>query len=173
MNDILTGCHYNTDKTQFLVNGFSYGFDLGYRGPLVRKNTAENIPLRVGNKHQLWNKIMAEVQLGRYARPYEKPPFKNYIQSPIGLVPKSSSKNKTRLIFHLSYGFGEEEKDKSFNFHTPHELCTVKYRDLDHAVDNCLKLIKQYSQVTGDSEDNCIIYIAKTDLTVAFRQLPG
>ena len=43
-------------------------------------------------------------------------------QSPIDLVPKAG--NKTRLIFHLSYDFNDE--DRSLNYHTPEEMCTVK-----------------------------------------------
>ena len=61
-------------------------------------------------------------------------------QSPIGLVPKS--KDKTHLIFHLSYDFGEDWADKSFNFHMPEHLCSVKYNDLDHAGHNCLKWLQ-------------------------------
>ena len=115
---------------------------------------------------------MDEVRQNRYAGPFTEPPYENYIQSPIGLVPKSGSKTKTRLIFHLSYDFGETTDKRSFNFHTPDEWCTVKYRDLDHAIKNCLKLVEQYRQRYGD-EDNCMIFFAKSDLTVAFRQLPG
>ena len=43
---------------------------------------------------------MNEVRLGRVAGPFEKIPFTNYTQSPVGLVPKDGSK-KTRLIFLL------------------------------------------------------------------------
>ena len=52
---------------------------------------------------------MKEIKERRYAGPFMKEnfPFVNYIQSPIGLVPKAG--NKTRLIFHLSYDFGEED----------------------------------------------------------------
>ena len=48
---------------------------------------------------------MKEVKAERVAGPFESIPYENYIQSPIGLVPKSG--NKTRMIFHLSYKFGE------------------------------------------------------------------
>ena len=65
-----------------------------------------------------------------------------FIQSPLGLVPKDNGK-QTRLIFHLSYDFGIEDDKKSVNFHTPDEICTVQYRDLDHAIRTCLALIKQ------------------------------
>ena len=108
----LTG--YNRRKTAHLIKGFTYGFDLGYRGPTDRADSSNNLPLTVGNSTILWNKVMGEVELGRYAGPFEIPPYKTYMQSPIGLVPKAN--NKTRLIFHLSFDFGKEEKDKSLIF---------------------------------------------------------
>ena len=85
------------------------------------------------------------------------------MQSPIGLLPKGT--DKTRLIFHLSYDFGEADCDRSFNCHTPDELCSVKYFDLDHAISSSLDLCKHNWSKS--------IYYAKTDVTSAFRQLPG
>ena len=67
------------------------------------------------------------------AGPYEKIPFDNFVQSPIGLVPKSG--NQTRLIFHLSYQI--KNGSPSINACTPAEECSVKYADIDHAVRNC------------------------------------
>ena len=77
----------------------------------------------IGTKVDLWNKIMKEVCVGRVAGPYETIPFENYIQSPVGLVPKLGG--RTRMIFHLSFNFSEREQDKSLNGWTPRELCTV------------------------------------------------
>ena len=83
-----------------MLDGFTNGFDIGYRGPLIRQSKSQNIPFTVGNKVILWNKIMKEVKAGGYAGPFEEIPFENFIQSPVGLVPKKG--DKTRLIFHLS-----------------------------------------------------------------------
>ena len=118
----------------------------------------------MGNEFDMWEKIMKEVRLGRHSGPYSRQniPFKNYIQSPIALVPKSGG--KTRLIFHLSYDFGTA-KGSSVNANTPKELCTVKYKDLDFAIKGCLRLLKQL-QETG------ILYFGKSDLVSAFRILP-
>ena len=41
----------------------------------------------------LWNKVMKEVEAKRFAGPFEKIPFDNFIQSPIGLVPKDGGKS--------------------------------------------------------------------------------
>ena len=108
---------YNSEAIEFLQEEFTNGFHIGYQGPERRQSLAQNLPLRVGNKIELWNKIMKEVALRRVAGPFDKIPYDNYIQSPIVLVPKAGSNSgKTRLIFHLSYNFQDE---KSLNHHTP------------------------------------------------------
>ena len=105
---------------------------------------------------------MKEVRAGRYAGPFDSPPYCSFVQSPLGLVPKSG--NRTRLIFHLSYDF-PRSGNKSVNFWTPQDLCTVQYNDLDVAILNSLKLLSLH----GDSST---IYYAKTDLMNAFRLVP-
>ena len=150
--ELLIRSGFNVDKRNYLIDGFTNGFDIGYRGPIERQDTARNIPIvnGVGSETEMWNKLLKEVKLGRHAGPFSKIPFKYFIQSPIGLVLKAE--NQTRLIFHLSFDFGEEIVAKSFNFHTPDEICSVKYKDLDYAVKTILGLI------TGgecDSEADC------------------
>ena len=164
---LLTESDYNRGETEFLVNGFTKGFDIGYKGPLERQSEANNLPFKpgVGNKVEMWNKIMKEVKLKRVAGPFSKIPFKNYIQSPIGLVPKDGNK-KTRLIFHLSYQF-KSEPSESVNGCTPRDLCTVKYNDLDSAVTECLKVSETAMRVTGSKR----IFLGKMDLTSAFHVL--
>ena len=126
------------------MDAFTHGFDLEYRGPWNGQDTARNIPLQLGvlNKTEMWNKIVKEVKTKRYAGPYKEIPFKYFIQSPIGLVPKSG--NKTRLIFHLSYDFGgkDEAHRKSVNYHTPVNLWMVKYNDIDCAVKLSLEMLQ-------------------------------
>ena len=103
---------------------------------------------------------MSEVELGHYAGPFKEIPYKTaYVQSPIGLVPKAGS--KTRLIFHLSYKF--KNGNESINFWTPEELCSIKYKDLDDAIRQCLQLMKDLGIQT--------LYFAKSDLQSAFRIL--
>ena len=64
---------------------------------------APNIKLRIGSETELWNKVMKEVKLKHFAGPFKDIPYEeDFIQSPIGLVPKDNGKD-TRLIFHLSY----------------------------------------------------------------------
>ena len=138
---LLKESNYDRTKSKFLIEGFKNGFDMQYQGPRNCRHLSNNIPLNVGTRADLWRKIMKEVRLGRYAGPFESPPYKYFIQSPIRLVPKDGGKDM-RLIFHLSFDFGKNEEDKSFNHHTPDDLCSVKYRNIDHAIENCLQLIK-------------------------------
>ena len=65
---------YDHNKAEFLIDGFTKGFDLSYRGPQKRKHYSANIPLKnIGTESDLWNKIMNKVELGRYAGPYDAP----------------------------------------------------------------------------------------------------
>ena len=85
------------------------------------------------------------------------------MQSPIGLVPKAE--NQTRLIFHLSYNF-TKTNNLSINACTQRHFCTVKYNNLDHAVENSLRLIKS---MLGKKTQ---IWYCKMDIKSAFRVLP-
>ena len=153
--------NYKKERTQFLLEGFTNGFDIGYSRPVERQSRAKNLPISIGSPVELWNKIMSEVEAGRFAGPFDKIPYQNFIQSPIGLVPKDGG-CKTRLIFHLSYDFGQDDKDRSVNFHTPKHLCSVKYKDIDYAMGLCLKFLKKFD----------VIFYAKTDLKNAFHLVP-
>ena len=147
------------EDIQFLVNGFTHGFDLCYCSLQVRRSVSHNLPFTVGNKSKLWDKLMKEVSLGRVAGPFREPPYDSFIQSPIGLAPKDGS-TQTRLIFHLSYNFSDH---KSVNHFIPKELCSVKYNDLDMAVKICLRLSD------GGTHE---VYMSKTDGKSTFRVSP-
>ena len=157
---------YDATETKFLVEGFRDGFSIGYTGPAIRQNTSNNIPFQpgAGNLLDMWNKIMKEVKEERSAGPFQTIPYPNYIQSPIGLVLKAGG--KTRLIFHLSFDF--LDGSMSLNYHTPKEICTLKYNDLDAAVLSCLMT----SQKKGDAASATPVFMAKSDLMSAFRMLP-
>ena len=104
---LLTQAGYDQNEIDFLHDGFTNGFDIGYQGPIHCQSQAANIPLTIGSKTELWNKLMKEVHLNRVAGPFDSIPFENYIQSPIGLVPKAGG--KMILIFHLSYDFDQKQ----------------------------------------------------------------
>ena len=119
--------------------------------------------MKIGTNIDLWNKVMKEVELGRYAGLFEVIPYDNFIQSPIGLVPKAGG--KMRLIFHLSYDF---DNRGSVNSNTDKTKCSMRYRDLDYAMKCCLDILKQQTAVNGKKT----VRFSKSDLTSAFRILP-
>ena len=77
LEELLNQVNYDPKEIEFLCEGFKNGFDLGYRCPQNRRDTSDNIPFTVGNHIVLWNKIKNEVQLGHFAGPYDKIPFKD------------------------------------------------------------------------------------------------
>ena len=152
---LLRDANYPIEKTEFIEQGFSSGFSLGYEGPQEVKQYSANLRLRIGSKLELWNKVMKEVGENRYAGPFEEVPYDYFIQSPIGLVPKDGGK-KTRLIFHLSH---PRRGGGSVNGGIPKEICKVKYPEFDQAIKMCL-----------DAGVNC--FIGKSDMASAFRHAP-
>ena len=147
---------YDTKKTKYLTDGFRYGFDLNYKGGLKGKRFAPNLKFRIGSPVELWNKVMNEVHAERYVGPFKEEdiPFRSFIQSPIGLVPKDKG-TKTRLIFHLSY----PKEGDSVNSGIPRNLCTVKYPDFNDAVRLCMRAGKA-------------AFCATSDMSMAFRNVP-
>ena len=130
---LLREASHNHLKRRYLVNGFKRGFDIKYYNFDIKvRRFAPNLKLTVGTVTDLWNKVMTEVRDKRYAGPYTEPPFKHFIQSPVGLVPKDKG-TKTRLIFHLSY----PKKGSSVNSGIAHKHCTVQYPNFDQAVEMC------------------------------------
>ena len=153
---LLRESNYDSEKAEYLVKGFKQGFDLEFEGEIEGvTQTAPNLMLRVGNEIQLWNKVMKEVKLGRYAGPFEKPPFEHFIQSPIGLVPKDGGKD-TRLIFHLSF---PRNTGKSVNAGIPTDKCSVEYPSFEKAIELCRRAGK-------------MAFAGKSDLKSAFRNVP-
>ena len=159
LGQLLKNSGYPEDKTEYLVKGFTEGFDIGYRGPENVKLTSNNMILTIGNETVLWNKVMKEVKAKRFAGPFKEIPFNSYIQSPIGLVEKEGG-DGTRLIFHLSHPRNTKKgaQQTSVNANIPEEYCSVKYPDFAKAIELCLKEGK-----------NC--HIAKTDIKAAFRNV--
>ena len=158
LDKLLKESQYDNNKRKELVQGFRRGFDLGYRGKTRNiKQTAKNLKFTIGNKKELWNKVMKEVKEKRYAGPFKTIPFEDYIQSPIGLVPKDNGK-KTRLIFHLSYPRNNPDI-QSVNSAMPEEFKTVQYQSFDDAIKLCI-------------QHGIGCAIAKSDMTAAFRHLP-
>ena len=154
LEQFLNDTNYEPKLTCEVVNNFRYGFPLGYKGPKNVRLQSPNLPFHVGNETVLWNKIIQEMEKKRFAGLFVKIPFKYYIQSPVGLVPKDGGKD-VHLIFHLSH---PKNGTTSVNANTPKHLCKVHYPDFSEAVQICMQ-----ESLTRP------VYLSRSDVKAAFR----
>ena len=184
--NLLRESNYDVQETNFLERGLREGFHIWYKGLQQRQSTSANLPFHVGDETILWNKLMKEVKCKWVVGPYESIPFNEYIQSPIGLVPKDD-RQQTWLIFHLSFDF-KSDGLQSLNYFTPKEKCTVKYKDLDYAIQAYLKVLEENMDGAKEScppnrvtlqnkwrnkfeshkKKKTVVFSAKSDLKSAF-----
>ena len=75
LQELLIQSEYDKTEIDFLVNGFTEGFSIGYDRKEPVQMTAPNLKLRIGNETILWNKIMKEVKEKRYAGPFSEIPY--------------------------------------------------------------------------------------------------
>jgi hypothetical protein len=99
-------------------------------------------------------KINKELEKGRIAGPFVKPPFPFFKSSPLAIREKSTP-GQFRLLHNLSYPYDE----RSVNFNISFGDSTVKYATISDAI----KLV----QTVGSK-----CYMAKSDISDAFRLLP-
>ncbi len=124
---------YDKDKTKYLLNGFTFGFKLGFTGTQkVRMST--NLRSALENPQVVSKKLETERQNNRIAGPFQEIPLPNFCVSPIGLVPKKQP-GKFRIIHHLSY-----PENGSVNDGIPDCYATVQYATTDNAVSIINKL---------------------------------
>lgn len=137
---------------QYLIDGFSQGFDLGCIS-CPKSRSCDNHPSTRKHLEHVQQKLQHEIQLGCIQGPFEKPPFPDLVCSPLGVVPKSSP-GKFRLIHDLSFPFQD-----SVNSHIPDESAKVQY----DTIQSVLELVKRFGK-------GCLM--AKTDIEDAFRIIP-
>ena len=145
---------YQQDLQDRLVRGFQWGFPI----PSMLKNNPQkgayvNHKSVQANIHTVKQNIDKEVLLGRMAGHFVSPPLKNFVTSPLGLVPKKEA-GQFRLIHDLSFPRGH-----SVNSNIDTYFATVQYENLDHCVDIIQKL----------GPDTLM---AKADIQEAFRNVP-
>jgi hypothetical protein len=140
---------YDPKLYKSLLSGFREGFKLGVEGEKLQCNfcNAKNHKSALENPDKVLEKLAKESLKSRIAGP-----FKNFVSSPLGLVPKAVN-GKFRLIHDLSY-----PKVNSVNSLIPPENSEVKY----DCIDNVIKLVKYFGR---DS------YLGKTDVEDAFRNI--
>ena len=136
----------------FLIEGFSKGFSIGYKGPLISHRPL-NLRSAIDHPDVIDTYIAAECCSGHTAGPFPAPPFPSFNVSPLGAVPKKHS-GKWRLILNLS-----NPPHGSVNDGIPLEEFTFKYISVDTASDAIMKLGRGCS-------------MAKIDVKSAFRICP-
>ena len=154
-SDILEAELHGYDKqlTDKLVNGFKFGFRLGFQrdgNTLSSAQKVKNHKSALQNREQVFLKLAKESIKNRIAGPFRHPPFENLICSPLGLVPKNVP-GKFRLIHDLSY-----PKNFSVNAGIPQENSWVQYEGIGKVID----LVKSFGR-------KCLL--AKCDIEDAFR----
>jgi len=143
---------YNTLDTEYLLNGFLFGFKIPYKGNRSYR-FHKHLLSATSNMDTLKEKIAKEILAGRVAGPFESPPFQNLQISPLGLVPKKTP-GEMRVIHHLSYPEGT-----SINDGIPEKCSTVNYQTIDDAV----SLILYYGPGS---------LMSKTDIEHSFKLIP-
>lgn len=150
LNFFLTG--YHPPLRQFLVNGFRYGFRVGFVGER-RAAQSPNLKSALEQPQAVRYKLLKELAAGRIRGPFPRPPFQEFVCSPLGIVPKKVP-SEFRLIQHLSYPYGS-----SVNDFIPERTSSVRYASISDAI----MVIKQLGA-------GC--FMAKTDIKSAFRIIP-
>ena len=143
---------YDHDYKRFLIDGFTFGFRLGFMGD-ERSLESSNLQSALSQPQVVSAKLEKERAAGRIAGPFSSPPFPYFRCSPLGIVPKKDP-SEFRLIHHLSY-----PKGSSVNDYIPQEFSSVKYACINDAI----SVIKSLGA-------GC--FMAKTDIKSAFRIIP-
>ncbi|CAC5368883.1 unnamed protein product [Mytilus coruscus] len=139
---------YNIKMYNYLVNGFKYGFDVGFRGS-VHHNTVDNFLSAKTKPDIVRQKIQNEINANRFVGPFDSKPFTEMQLSPLGLAEKKMP-GTYRMIHHLSFPEGS-----SINDNIPQDKCNVQYA----SIHNAIELIKTVGRKS---------FCAKTDISSAF-----
>lgn len=140
---------YDEDETNFLVQGFSKGFYLGFVGECPGIES-KNLNSALTRPEIIDQKIQKEISAGRVQGPFENKPFSNLQCSPLGLVEKKEP-GEFRMIHHLSY-----PENQSINDGIPSDESFVQYSSISDAI--------HFIKKCGKGAFCC-----KTDIKSAFR----
>lgn len=124
---------HDTQQTVKLVNGFKFGFRLGFQRDSTTLSSAQKVKNHksaLQNRKQVFFlKLAKESIKNRIAGPFPRPPFENLNCSSLGLVSKNVSRI-FRLIHDLSY-----PKHFSINAGIPQENSWVQYEGIGKVID--------------------------------------
>ena len=139
--------------SRYLITGFRYGFDIGFRGSFEDPNARpRNLLSARENVAQVSEAVLKELSRGHTSGPFPYPPFAHTHCSPIGSAPKPDG--SVRLILDLSSPRGQ-----SVNDGISKEEFTCKYSKFDDAVSIVLHLGRG-------------AFLGKIDIKHAFRICP-
>ena len=145
--------HPDRDTVLYIINGFTNGFDVGFRGHFTEPNTRpRNLLSARDNVFQVDEAIRKELTRGHTSGPFLLPPFGHTHCSPIGAAPKPDG--SIRLIMDLSSPRGQ-----AVNEGIDQEIFACKYTKFDDAVDIVRTLGRGAS-------------VGKVDIKHAFRLCP-
>ena len=144
---------YDSTLKEHLISGFTYGFRINSSFSKQESGFPKNHKSARDNIDIVNSKLTKEISMGRIKGPFLKPPFTNFISSPLGLVPKKEI-GQYRLIHDLSYPKGD-----SVNSHIPEEFTSVSYQNIETVIE----LVQYYGF-------NCLM--SKADIKDAFRLIP-
>ena len=140
-------------EARSLLYGLEYGVRIG-RPPASAVIESPNWPSSSELASQVSEVIDSDLAQGRLYGPFTKPPFDNYIVSPLGAFLKRGS-NKARVIHDLSYpALG------SVNSEISPEEYSLQYTSIDDAVRLCNSLAP------------AVPLLSKVDLKDAFKHIP-
>ena len=142
---------YEKSAKQYLLDGFTKGFKVGYSGNPTSKFFSNHKSAET-NPQIIDDYLSSEMSTGRIFGPVGKLPEKFHC-APLGLVPKKS-KGEFRVIHDLSYPPGQ-----SVNEYIPQECTNVEYQNV-------------YDAILMLSEIGQGAFMAKTDIEKAFRLIP-
>ena len=143
--------HHDQELVQFILHGFCFGFDIGFKGILTpgadwNLKSASQFP---GAISEVLNK---EVTRGLILGPFDVAPYPTLHVSPLGAVPKKDGTH--RLIMDLSSPQG-----CSINEGIDKDQYSVQYTSFDDAVDMIVALGRG-------------AYMAKIDINMPFDYAP-
>ena len=129
-------CHPDQNFARYIHSGLLHGFHIGFdRTRTNLRATGRNHSSALANPAVITSHIANEVRAGRLVGPLAEGVASHVHISPLGLVPKSHSTNKWRMIVDLSSPVGH-----SVNDGIDTELTSLAYASIDNAVDWILQL---------------------------------
>jgi hypothetical protein len=135
-----------------ILGGIRVGVSIDFEGDRFISRTCVNLLISAENEPKVNAIILADVQAGKKAGPFDAPPFTHTSCSPIGCVEKAEA-GKIRVIHHLSHPYGGD----SINASTLH-------------VDQEMGSFDQACEFIRSLGAGC--YLVKLDVEAAYKQVP-